>query len=293
MDENVNDQNFYENLGQFDAYWPFENNYRYRNFVFNSPELDANGRITTGAGGDYYENSIPIPPFGGFNPGLDLLYPNPITYQFQPPATNGAPISALLATNQTKWLATYALDSDFSWLWKIGATNSGGVNGLFNNVRNWYGLPIRSVSIAYNVGSGLVTNVLTAGNTTLMAESVSRAESTGPDRSVGGESLSVEAAQALANALLPMMKTDELNAVDPAVFARYLQLAGLHMGSTDVRSRPRAQQLDLPIWLQISDRSVSNVVAMDNHAFSYLLWKEFVETYPNFRTFYTPTTLLE
>ena len=85
-----------------------------------------------------------------------------------------------------------------------------------------------------------------------------------------------------------MMKADELNAVDPAVFTRYLQLAGLHMGSTDVRSRPRAQQLDLPIWLQISDRSVSNVVAMDNHAFSYLLWKEFVETYPNFRTFYTP-----
>ena len=36
-----------------------------------------------------------------------------------------------------------------------------------------------------------------------LAGSVSRAESTGPDRSVGGESLSVEAAQALANALAP------------------------------------------------------------------------------------------
>ena len=121
-----------------------------------------------------------------------------------------------------------------------------------------------------------------------LAGSVSRAASTGPDRSVTGESLSPEVAQALANALLPMMKADETSAVDPAAFTRYLQLAGLHMGSTDVRSRPRAQQLNLPIWLQISDRSISNVIAMDNQAFSHLLWKEFVETYPNFRTFYTP-----
>jgi hypothetical protein len=168
LDENVNDPFLYESPGSFDAYWPFENNYRYRNFVFNATNLDSNGRITTGAGGNYGGNYIPGSGFDGgygdFAGGLYLLYPT--SSQFQPPATNGATIPSLLATNQTKWLASYAIDSPFYWLWKIGATNSGGVNGLFNNVLNWYGLPIRSVNIGYNNGSSFATNVLTAGNTT-------------------------------------------------------------------------------------------------------------------------------
>ena len=166
LDEVANRDTYgwYENPGSFDVYWPFENNYRYRNFVFNSSELDGNGRITTGAGGNYYDNYIDIPAWGDFPGGLMLLYP--ITCQFQPPATSGATIPSVLATNDTRWLASYALDSPSYWLWKIGATNSGGVNGLFNNIQNWFGLPMRSVNIGYNAGSSFGTNVLAAGNTT-------------------------------------------------------------------------------------------------------------------------------
>jgi hypothetical protein len=134
-----------EDTGSFDPYWPFECNYRYRNFVLSSTNLDANGRTTTGAGGKY---------------GLwGLTLTEPPMFQFQTPIVNGATIPALLATNNTRWLASYALDSDYSYLWKIGATNSEGVNGLFNNVRNWYGLPFLSANI-----SG--TTTLYAGNTT-------------------------------------------------------------------------------------------------------------------------------
>jgi hypothetical protein len=168
LDELSSDGYFaYEYPGSFDVYWPFENNYRYRNFVFNSSELDGNGRITTGVGGNYDGNYIPGSGFGGgygdFEGGLYLLYPT--TFQFQPPATNGATISALLATNNTRWLATYALDSGSSWLWKIGATNYTSINGLFNNVSNWYGLPFLSAKIAWGNTGGTITT-LSAGNTT-------------------------------------------------------------------------------------------------------------------------------
>ena len=92
LDENANDPFWYENIGSFDAYWPFENNYRYQNFVFGSPNLDQNGRITTGAGGNYGGNYIPGSGFDGgygdFGGGLYLLYPT--SNQFQPPSTNEA-----------------------------------------------------------------------------------------------------------------------------------------------------------------------------------------------------------
>ena len=73
--------------------------------------------------------------------------------------TNGPALPALMATNQTRWLASYALDSDSSYLWKIGVTNYQGMNGMFNNVSNWYGLPFISANI-----SG--TTTLNAGNVT-------------------------------------------------------------------------------------------------------------------------------
>lgn len=141
--------------GSFDPYWPFENNYRYRNFVMASTNLDANGRATTGAGGNYAANYVP--PNSYYPGGLMLL--EPPLFQFQAPATNGASIPALLATNNSRWLASYALDSASTYLWKIGATNYGSAYGLFNNVRNWFGLPFLSANI-----SG--TTILYAGNTT-------------------------------------------------------------------------------------------------------------------------------
>jgi hypothetical protein len=144
-----------EDIGSFDPYWPFEENYRYRNFVLDSTNLDSNGHITTGAGGYYY--SYYYTPSGIVS--ASLLLNDPPTFQFQAPATNGAAIPALLATNKTRWLASYALDSDYSWLWKIGATNYEGVSGMFNNVRNWFGLTNLSANI-----SG--TTTLYAGNVT-------------------------------------------------------------------------------------------------------------------------------
>jgi hypothetical protein len=157
LDEIANGGPFFEeNVGSFDAYWPFENNYRYRNFVLNSTNLDSNGHITTGAGGDYYYNYFPA--WGGDYPG-GLMLAAPSAFQFQPPATNGATIPAVLATNSSRWLASYALDSASYYLWKIGATNYGNAYGLFSNVRNWFGLPFLSANL-----SG--TTTLNAGNTT-------------------------------------------------------------------------------------------------------------------------------
>ena len=157
LDEIANNDTYgwIESPGSFDPYWPFECNWRYRNFVFNSSELDGNGRTTTGAGGNYYYTEIGLM---DLVPGsLTLEYP--FIYQFQPPATNGATIPALLDTNSTRWLASYALDSVSDYLWKIGSTNDEGVTGMFNNVRNLYGLPFLSANI-----SG--TDILYAGNVT-------------------------------------------------------------------------------------------------------------------------------
>jgi hypothetical protein len=144
LDETDSNPNPEEYIGSFDAYWPFANNYRYRNFVLNSTNLNSNGRITTGAGGNYYYNYFPA--WGFYSGGLMLAAPS--AFQFQPPATNGATIPALLATNNTRWLVSYALDSAPSYLWKIGATNYGNAYGLFSGVQNWFGLPILSADIA-------------------------------------------------------------------------------------------------------------------------------------------------
>ena len=160
LDEVASDPDYDESLGSFDAYWPFESNYRYRNFVFNSTNLDSNGRITTGAGG-YYDGYNYVQLASGnyliCPPGLLLVSPS--AFQFQATMTNGSAIPALLATNSTRWLASYALDDSFWYLWKIGVTNYAGMNAMFSNARNWFGLPILSANI-----SG--TTTLSAGNTT-------------------------------------------------------------------------------------------------------------------------------
>ena len=158
------DSGYYETVDSFDPYWPFENNYRYRNFVFNTTNLNSNGRINTGVGGNYLGEGIP-----NSYATVDGLYQTfPMTFQFQPPATNGAPISGLLATNQTEWLASYALDSASAFLGQIGITyNSGsGIYSMSGSARNIYGLPFVSAEIAYNNGGGLSTTKLSANGTT-------------------------------------------------------------------------------------------------------------------------------
>src|SRR5665213_1568920 len=142
---------FDKNLGypaNFDVFEPFEENYQYRNFVFNSSELNANGRTTTGAGGNYSA--------GG------LILQEPAGYQFQAPATNGALITAVLATNNTRWLASYPLDSSSDDLGQIGITFSSPNYTMASDAPNYFGLPFLSAEIANSSG----TTTLNAGGST-------------------------------------------------------------------------------------------------------------------------------
>ena len=91
--------NPYEFTGAFDPFWPFENNYRYLNFAYNTLNVNAGGQLATGVGLDY------SPPLD-YQPGLMVQFPP--TNQFQPPVTSGTTIPAVLAANQ--WLVAYPMD---------------------------------------------------------------------------------------------------------------------------------------------------------------------------------------
>jgi hypothetical protein len=88
------------------------------------------------------------------------LFDFPLTFGFSiyNPPTNGASITSVLATNQTRWLATYPFDfsPDSSHLDAIGVTNQNGFYALNYNANNWFGLPFLTVKIGYN-GPATVT----------------------------------------------------------------------------------------------------------------------------------------
>lgn len=87
-----------------DVYRPFEENYIYANFVFNSENVDSNGDMTTGASAiGNGENNLG-PPFEEYD---TLTLQVPATNQFQAPTTEGATIPSLLAASSTSWLFTY------------------------------------------------------------------------------------------------------------------------------------------------------------------------------------------
>lgn len=139
-----------------DVFRPFKDNYVFRNFVFNTADLDSSGHIATGAGGTF--DSWPY----------TLTLQEPYEYQFIAPATNNVSISSLLTSDQTGWLSTYPVDSG-SWdLGEIGITNYyddqwNEYDTMFNNVSNYWGLTFLSAKIAWdNTGSGNTT--LSAGN---------------------------------------------------------------------------------------------------------------------------------
>ena len=152
-----------------DVFLPFEENNFDRNFVFNPSYLDANGRTTTGVGGSYNADGS-----AGLTINSSAQYWNngnpldgPFAYQFIAPTVNGAAISPVLATNQTRWLATYPVDSPGSFLLEIGITNDSSydppINAMYPNVGNWFGLHYVSAEIG---SSGPATTTLYAGNNT-------------------------------------------------------------------------------------------------------------------------------
>lgn len=128
----------YVAAGAVDPYWPFHNNVRYGNFVFTSTNLTSGGYLNTGV--DYDDHYLSV------NGGTLLLHPLTFEFQIQ---TN---YSAMLATNQTRWLFAYPISLNTSWdTSPIGfATNSAGGWTFASSARNYWGLPFVSAKLAYN-----------------------------------------------------------------------------------------------------------------------------------------------
>jgi hypothetical protein len=125
----------------FDVFSPFQNNYVYRNFVFDPLYLDSDyliGYLMTGVGGSYI-----------YDGGLTLA--DPPTNNFQAPTINGATIPAVLATNDSQWLCSYPLDSSGNsrYMGEIGLFYNSNTNlQMASNVKNIYGLPFLSVNVS-------------------------------------------------------------------------------------------------------------------------------------------------
>jgi hypothetical protein len=157
----------YYNGNTLDVYRPFADNYIYKNFVFNTADVDADGRLTTGAGdwGNLIDWSLNN--YGG------LTLDSSPAYQFQPPTTIGTAIASLLEASQTRWLASYPFVSDAYHFDQIGVTTSWSFDdnpptmnyALDNSARNFFGLPFQSVELVYDDGDGnLATQTVSAGN---------------------------------------------------------------------------------------------------------------------------------
>ncbi len=158
-----------------DSFLPFEENYFDRNFVFDTSHLDSNGRTTTGVGGqyNYYSGSGGLTIQGGVPPYFIDYLELQTAYQFVAPTTNGAVISSVLSTNQTRWLSTYALDSDEYFLTpEIGITNWNETDWqtYFNtfyeilpNAANYFGLPFLSDKVAWGNTGGTMDTLYTNG----------------------------------------------------------------------------------------------------------------------------------
>ena len=155
---------------------PFIENYLLRNFAFASPD-EGTGGITTGVSGDY-DNYYDDP---SDNP-TPLILADSATYQLSVSILEAGSIPALLDTNTTQWQCSYALDSpsyEFDannnfyspYLGKIGVAASLDANSdlfytMTNGVRNYWGLPFLSTTIAYpnSAGTAAATTVLNAGS---------------------------------------------------------------------------------------------------------------------------------
>ena len=136
-----------------EAVLPFENNYLYRNFVYDSATLTASGKLATGLqGSTYFANpvhSLRVPP----------------TNYFQPPSSAWTNAASVLGTNQTRWLAGIPLGANSSFWRRIGMRSgpTSGFVSMLTNVRNLFGLPYLS-TLAMTNGPSATT--LTPGGST-------------------------------------------------------------------------------------------------------------------------------
>jgi pimeloyl-ACP methyl ester carboxylesterase len=137
--------------GVFDSLIPFENNYFYRNFVFSLSDVDDTGRMATGIDDVDYESAE------------YFTINNSPTYQFQGSMISGTNAPALLATNETRWLASSPLDfygSDIG-IWSYSDEGNSFL-AMTNDLQNLFGLSFLSAGIAWGNASDS-TNVLLAG----------------------------------------------------------------------------------------------------------------------------------
>jgi len=124
---------------------PFELNYFFRNFTYDASALNTFGYVTNGFSYSYN----------------DWYLLNPPAYQFQAPLGGATNFSALLGTNQTRWLAagSYIISQSGA---DIGIPNT---FSMSSNVKNIFGLPFLSAQIAQASSTNLLSlNYLSAGS---------------------------------------------------------------------------------------------------------------------------------
>jgi hypothetical protein len=131
--------------GGSDPYLPFFENYRYRNFVFDPNNLDADGNLTTGCyDGDIFEDYDSTHDVMIYISSLYIT--NSPQYDFYldgyTTATNSGMLPSLLTSDQSQWIRPQLYADFYGW------SAPGG-----NNV---YGLAYSSVESAANTGGQLV-----------------------------------------------------------------------------------------------------------------------------------------
>jgi hypothetical protein len=140
----------------FDYFRPFEDNYFYRNFVFQQDDVNTNGYLTNGL----------LMAFGYVDTTL-LTFSSPPEYQFElvPGETN---IPSLLATNIAQFLVCYPfqlldLDQTDNVCYDLASygitysTDWSSYNTAFTmaeNVPNYFGLPYQAANIEYTPQDG-------------------------------------------------------------------------------------------------------------------------------------------
>ncbi len=115
----------------FNHFEPFEDNYFFRNFVFDPTLINDSGGLETGFGYDYgYGYQA--------NGATTYLFP---TYDYVT-SSNQAPIPGILSSNQTSWVGYF--DGDLS---PFGVSETGSTLSMSNSSRNVYGLAVNSLEV--------------------------------------------------------------------------------------------------------------------------------------------------